>query len=184
MARQPKQGDASWNQTEKINAELFAFTYGSLVVKLIKEMENLSDVNKALESMGYNIGVRLIDDFLSKNEVACEEINDTAEVIAKVGFKVYLGITCEVANWSDDRKTFSLIMTENPMTDYVELRDDYRELSYCNLICGVIRGALEMVKFKAKVDIVKDILKGDDSTEIRVNIIEKKGDEYQPDDDA
>lgn len=98
MARQPKQGDASWNQTEKINAELFAFTYGSLVVKLIKEMENLSDVNKALESMGYNIGVRLIDDFLSKNEVACEEINDTAEVIAKVGFKVYLGITCEVAN--------------------------------------------------------------------------------------
>ena len=70
------------------------------------------------------------------------------------------------------------------MTDYVELRDDYRELSYCNLICGVIRGALEMVKFKAKVDIVKDILKGDDSTEIRVNIIEKKGDEYQPDDDA
>lgn len=184
MARQPKQGEVVWSQTEKINAELFAFTYGSLVVKLIKEIENLSEVNKMLESMGYNIGIRLIDDFLSKNDVSCEEVSDTAEVIAKIGFKVYLGITCDVGNWSDDKKSFSLILNENPMTDYVELREDYRELSYCNLICGVIRGALEMVKFKAKVDIVKDILRGDECTEIRVNVLEKKNDEYQPDEDA
>ena len=52
-------------------------------------------------------------------------------------------------------------MTENPMTDYVEVREEFRELSYCNLICGVIRGALDMVKFKAEVKIVKDSLKGD-----------------------
>ena len=98
MARQPKQGEAVWSQTEKINAELFAFTYGSLVVKLIKEQENLSEVNKVLETMGYNIGVRLIDDFLSKTDVNCEDINDTADAIAKSGFRAYLGITCDVAN--------------------------------------------------------------------------------------
>ena len=183
MARQPKQGEAVWSQTEKINAELFAFTYGSLVVKLIKEQENLSEVNKVLETMGYNIGVRLIDDFLSKTDVNCEDINDTADAIAKSGFRAYLGITCDVANWSDDKKEFSLIMTENPMTDYVEVREEFRELSYCNLICGVIRGALDMVKFKAEVKIVKDSLKGDEYTEIRVKIIEKRNDEYEPDEE-
>ena len=184
MARQPKQGEAVWSQTEKINAELFAFTYGSLVVKLIKELESLSKVNETLEQMGFNIGIRLIDDFLSKNEVNCEEISETAEAIAKTGFKVYLGITCEVANWSEDRKEFSLIMTENPMIDYVELREDHRELSYCNLICGVIRGALLMLKYETKVFIVKDTLKGDDVTEIRCVVVSRKADEYEPDDDA
>ena len=84
MARQPRQGEVAWSQTEKINAELFAFTYGSLVVKLIKELESLSKVNSTLDEMGYNIGMRLIDDFLSKNEVNCDKLSDTAEIIAKV----------------------------------------------------------------------------------------------------
>ena len=182
MAKQPKQGDAVWSQTEKINAELFAFTYGSLVVKLIKETDNLAEVNRTLESMGYNIGVRLIDDFLSKTDVNCEEVADTADVIARIGFKAYLGITCDVVGWSDDKKEFSMIMTDNPMTEYVELREDFRELTYCNLICGVIRGALDMVRYKAEVNIVKDSLKGDEYTEIRVKILDKKKDEYEPDD--
>jgi trafficking protein particle complex subunit 3 len=178
MARLPKQGESVWNQTEKINAELFAFTYGSLVVKLIRELESLSKVNEALEQMGYNIGVRLIDDFLSKNEVSCEEVKDIADAIAKIAFKVYLGITCEVTNWSEDNKEFSLIMTENPMIDYVELREDFRELSYCNLLCGVIRGALHMLKYETKVYIVRDALKGEDATEIRCVISGRKTDEY------
>lgn len=188
MARQPRQGEVAWSQTEKINAELFAFTYGSLVVKLIKELESLSKVNSTLDEMGYNIGMRLIDDFLSKNEVNCDKLSDTAEIIAKVGFKAYLGITCEVANWSEETKEypkeFSLIVSENPMTEYVELREDYRELSYCNLICGVIRGCLHMLKFESRVFVLKDSLKGDDVTEIRVVVTSRKDDEYEPDDDA
>ena len=188
MARQPRQGDVAWSQTEKINAELFAFTYGSLVVKLIKELDNISKVNETLDTMGYNIGKRLIDDFLSKNDVNCDKLSDTADTIAKIGFKVYLGISCEVANWSEDGrdypKEFSLIITENPLTEYVELRDDYRELSYCNLICGVIRGCLDMLKFDSRVFVLKDILKGDETTEIRVVVTSRKEDEYEPDDDA
>lgn len=36
-------------------------------------------------------------------------------------------------------------MTDNPLADFVELPDEYRELEYCNLLCGVVRGALDMV---------------------------------------
>lgn len=38
------------------------------------------------------------------------------------------------------------ILTDNPLADFVELPEEYRaELRYCGLLCGVIRGALEMV---------------------------------------
>ena len=46
---------------------------------------------------GYNIGVRLIDEFLAKAQVGqCGNFSETAEVIAKVGFKMFLGVTAEV----------------------------------------------------------------------------------------
>ncbi len=36
--------------------------------------------------------------------------------------------------------------TDNPLTEFVELPEDLRDLKYCNLLTGVIKGALEMVR--------------------------------------
>ncbi|KAF6260821.1 NO signaling/Golgi transport ligand-binding domain-containing protein [Scenedesmus sp. NREL 46B-D3] len=55
-------------QLEQINAEIFTLTYGSLVRQLIADFEDLDEVNKQLEKMGYNIGVRLVDEFLAKSK--------------------------------------------------------------------------------------------------------------------
>lgn len=66
----------------------------------------------------------------------------------KIGFKIFLNITPTVTNWTADNKQFSLVFDENPLTDFVELPDDGKaqdELWYSNILCGVIRGALEMV---------------------------------------
>jgi len=38
------------------------------------------------------------------------------------------------------------VMTDNPLADFVELPDEYKPLCYSNLLPGVIRGALEMVR--------------------------------------
>jgi hypothetical protein len=38
------------------------------------------------------------------------------------------------------------VMTDNPLADFVELPEEYRPLCYSNLLPGVIRGALEMVR--------------------------------------
>lgn len=44
------------------------------------------EVNKQLEKMGYNIGMRLIEDFLAKSNVGrCANFRETADMIAKVG---------------------------------------------------------------------------------------------------
>lgn len=61
---------------------------------------------------------------------------------------MFLNITPSVTNWSTDNKEFSLIFDENPLTDFVELPDEALEggLWYSNIYCGVLRGALEMVK--------------------------------------
>lgn len=65
------------------------------------------------------------------------------------GFKTFLGIVPVIANWSPKGDEFSLILESNPLTDFVELPEDHPNLLYSNIICGVIRGALEMVRKKA-----------------------------------
>lgn len=64
------------------NSELFTLTYGTLVSQLLKDYENVDEVNKQLERMGYNIGIRLIEDFLARTGSGrCYDFKDTAEKI-------------------------------------------------------------------------------------------------------
>ncbi|TKY89220.1 hypothetical protein EX895_001751 [Sporisorium graminicola] len=88
-------GEDVWkNRTEKINAELFTLTYGALVIQLIKDYEDYAEVNKQLEKMGYNIGTRLIEDFLARTNLSkCSDFREVGEVVSKVGFKMFLNIT-------------------------------------------------------------------------------------------
>jgi hypothetical protein len=95
-------GEELWKKTDKINAELFTLTYGAVVMQLIKDYEDYEDVNKQLERMqvppagllfsdgtrrGYNIGTRLIEDFLARTSLPrCTDFRDVGEVLARVGF--------------------------------------------------------------------------------------------------
>ena len=58
---------------------------------------------------------------------------------------MYLNITPTLSNWSADGKEVSLIIDQNPLTAFVELPEDHARIYYSNIICGVLRGALEMV---------------------------------------
>ena len=72
-------------RVEKVNAELVTLTYGTIVAQLCADYENdYAQVNQQLEKMGYNIGVRLIEDFLAKtNLVRCGNFRETADQISK-----------------------------------------------------------------------------------------------------
>lgn len=65
------------------NSELFTLTYGSLISQLIKDTDsNTDEVNKQLERIGYNIGMRLIEDFLARSGYGrCNDLRDTAEKV-------------------------------------------------------------------------------------------------------
>lgn len=71
---------------DKVSAELVTLTYGTIVAQLCKDYEfDYPEVNKQLDRMGYNIGLRLIEDFLAKSSApACSNFREVAEMISKV----------------------------------------------------------------------------------------------------
>eukprot|EP01112_Ceratiomyxa_fruticulosa_P016587 TRINITY_DN5035_c0_g1_i1.p1 TRINITY_DN5035_c0_g1~~TRINITY_DN5035_c0_g1_i1.p1 ORF type:complete len:190 (-),score=44.18 TRINITY_DN5035_c0_g1_i1:67-636(-) len=171
-------GEQCFAKVDKINAELFTLTYGSIITQLVKDYEDVAEVNTQLEKMGYNIGMRLIEEFLARSNVGrCADFVETAEVIAKVGFKMFLGISATVTDWDVEKKEFSLILEDNPLTEFVELPEQYSKLWYSNILCGVIRGSLEMVQMKVEANFLRCTLHGDEVSEIRVILKEVLTDE-------
>jgi hypothetical protein len=164
------------NEQRKISYELFTLTYGSFVSQLIKDYENIDEVNRQLDQIGYNMGVRMIEDFLSRTPSVgrCSDFRETADVLSKQAFKMFLNIQPTVTNWNASYDEFSLILDPNPLIEFVELTDDGKldNLSYSQVICGAIRGALEMVQLKVECNVKADQLKGDPNTEIRIKFIE------------
>ncbi|XP_014262424.1 trafficking protein particle complex subunit 3 [Cimex lectularius] len=153
---------------KKVNSELFTLTYGALVSQLMRDYENIEDVNKQLDRMGYNIGIRLIEDFLAKTSTGrCFDFKDTAEKI-QMAFRLYLGITPAITNWNASCDEFSLQFDSSPLTEFTELPDNCLGLKYCNILTGVIRGALEMVQMDVTSVFVQDHLVGDSCTELRL----------------
>ena len=85
-----------YSAQEKVNSELLAMTYGAIVSQIIRDYKDVRVVNAELDRMGYNIGVRLIDELLAKaGALSCSNFRETANVIAKVAFKMFLGIAAE-----------------------------------------------------------------------------------------
>lgn len=63
-----------------------------------------------------------------------------------MGFRLFLGVTPSITNWSSAGDEFSLQFETNPLTEFVELPDHCLNLKYANILTGVIRGACEMVQ--------------------------------------
>lgn len=77
---------------DKVNSELVVLTYGTIVAQLCKDFDSdYVEVNKQLDKMGYNIGLRLIEDYLAKSNTMkrCANFRETAEMVSKVRFIIF-----------------------------------------------------------------------------------------------
>ncbi|KAG2301948.1 hypothetical protein Bca52824_030599 [Brassica carinata] len=170
----PRSGDAIFSSIDRVNAELFTLTYGAIVRQLLTDLEEVEEVNKQLDQMGYNIGIRLIDEFLAKSGVSrCVDFKETADMIAKVLLfpPMFLGVTASVSSWDADGTCCSIVLEDSPL------------LYYCNVLSGFIRGALEMVSMKTEVTWTRDVLRGDDAYELQVKLLKQVAEEYPYKDD-
>ncbi|VDD82290.1 unnamed protein product [Mesocestoides corti] len=155
------------------NSELFTLTYGSLVAQIVKDFESDEAINEQLDTIGYNIGEKLAEDFVARgNQGRCSDFKETATQVVN-GFKLFLGISPTVSKFSPAGDEFSLIFDTNPLTEFVDLPVEHSKLLYCNVFAGAIRGALHNLQLEVDAKFVQDQLRGDKVTEIRVKFIRR-----------
>ena len=73
-----------------------------MVAQLCSDLDsNYAEVNKQLDKMGYNIGMRLVEDFFAKSGAQrCANLRETAETISKVRTRL---CCLEVYDWMVNR---------------------------------------------------------------------------------
>ena len=172
---------------DKIDCELLVMTYGSLVTQLLADHPtDICLVNKQLDSMGRNIGSRLIDEFLARSSHKCTGFKDVSESV-RSAFTMFLGISPTITHSLPppptansalvEPKMFSVVFDENPLAEFVELPESAAGLWFSNVYCGVIRGALEQLNIVVECVFVSDVLNGDATTEISVTLVRTLDDE-------
>ncbi|KAK2959352.1 putative Trafficking protein particle complex subunit 3 [Blattamonas nauphoetae] len=164
-------GENAWQDTKHVHSSLLSITYGCLVEQLVKDFADIEAVNEITKRMGSFIGKRVCDDVLSHAQVSkCENVKEALQITTKVGFRMMLNIQPTLTT-TPDPKIFVLSFPENPLSSNVEIPTELNDIAYSNIICGVIEGALELLRYEVKADFVKEVVKGDHTNEIRVEHI-------------
>mmetsp|Transcript_29030 Transcript_29030/g.38687 ORF Transcript_29030/g.38687 Transcript_29030/m.38687 type:complete len:98 (-) Transcript_29030:60-353(-) len=97
---------------------------------------------------------------------------------------MFLGVYADVTNWDAQSQACSLVLKDNPLSDFVVLPPQLKnELWYSNILTGIIRGALEMINLKVRATFARDSLRGDSDIVIRVELLEVMTDRYEDEDD-
>ena len=98
------------------------------------------------------MGIRMVDEFFAKSDLPlCEDVRDLMTTLAKVAFKMYLGVNCEAEftkteSGKPDAKTEVLLkFGQNAFMDYVDITEGFEKLGYQNVILGMIKGSLSAV---------------------------------------
>lgn len=138
-------------------------------------------INNKLMDLGVKIGERMADEFLAyRTNEPCSSIKDVADRLIKVSlddqaFKYYLNVTCDYS-YDNKSKYFHLQIPETPFESFVVLPESLKDLQYCNVMAGAVKGALaavisiHQVNVNAACEFVKDRLHGDPVNLLRVTI--------------
>ena len=169
MSRRNQSYDALL-ETKNIKVELLTFMYGTLLVRLTKDIKDINELNKKIELIGYDIGKRLVDDLIDDfQRVDQSDQNKLMEKLICQLAQHYLGI---IGNYNQvGENEFHLKFNQNPISLYVELPESLDGLCYSNIICGIMRGMLEITGFEVKCEFIKDKMKGDDINDIKITLV-------------
>ncbi len=169
MSRRNQSYDALL-ETKNIKVELLTFMYGTLLVRLTKDIKDINELNKRIELIGYDIGKRLVDDLIDDfQRVDQSDQNKLMEKLICQLAQHYLGI---IGNYNQvGENEFHLKFNQNPISLYVELPESLEGLCYSNIICGIMRGMLEITGFEVKCEFIKDKMKGDDINDIKITLV-------------
>lgn len=94
------------------------------------------------------MGGRMIDEFLATTQSpACKKFEHVADKVVE-GFMLFFGVQAKVDSKTRSDQLFVVQFSDNPLTKHVFLPDKLKNLHYSNILCGIIRGALEAVNMR------------------------------------
>ena len=167
---------------KQIKVELLTFMYGTLLVRLTKDIKDINELNTKIELIGYDIGKRLVDDLIDDiQRVDHSDQNKLMEKLICQLTQYYLGIIGKYNQTSE--KEFHLVFPENPISSYVELPESLEGLCYPNIICGILRGMMEISGFEIQCEFVKDKMKGDDINDLKITLVKLIEERFIDDED-
>ena len=183
MSRKLKGVDTILMERKQNKVELLTFMYGSLLVRLTKDIKDINELNKKIELIGYEMGKRLVDDLIDdfQRVIDVSDQNKLMEKLITQLAQFYLGIIGTYNQVSE--KEFHLIFPLNPISFYVELPESLNDLCYSNIICGMIRGMLEISGFEVQCEFFKDKMKGDDVNDLKITLVKLIEERFIDDED-
>nr|CAD2170569.1 unnamed protein product [Meloidogyne enterolobii] len=159
MAKSTKQQQPS--DSKMVSSELFILTYGALVNDLISDLES---PRKLIVNWTKLVTIWVFDlqtIFFLKIHVLVD-----VQIFVKL-WSLYqkMGVIAQSNQIGNVGDEFSLIIDQNPLTEFVEKPVEFKDLCYSQVICGCIRGALEAMHMEVQVTLVADL---PDPTELRI----------------
>lgn len=129
----------------------------------------------------------MVDEFFARSpssQAPCSDFRTTIDVVAKQALRMFLNISAEVEKWDAESKSCFLVFRENPLAEFVILPPACQNtLWYSNVLCGILRGALDIINIDVKATFYKDTLRGDSDTVIKVEYIKKAKESEEEDSD-
>lgn len=181
-------GEELWKKTEKANAEFFAQLYGSLVKSMWQEFNDPARMTAYQQKMAKDMGARMAEEFFARSGLGrCKDMKESADVLGKAAFKMFLNITPSVGDWSGDGKAFTLTFEEDPLADgNVVLPEALVRgaFSYSGgFYAGAIVGAFEAMGVNLQVDVQSDKLLGAEHTALRISFLSLEAESAPPEDE-
>lgn len=178
---------ATVEQVEQVNQQLLE-AGRRIGTRLIEEYSavtlqihqtNATVMNARTETRGKNASPSPSPSCFPPNR--CRTFAQATEGVALVGLRMFLGVTATVTELHDYPDSFSLVLSSNPLTMFVELPEGpmRRHLCYSNILCGVIMGALSLVGFQAEVRMTLERLRGDDVDEVLIRYTGRDNESFQ-----
>ncbi|TNJ29890.1 Bet3-like protein [Giardia muris] len=136
-----------------INAELVILTHGAIVASLVEELGDAEATNAELDRLGARVGQRCVDEYLARFEHPCRTFKETADGVCGA-LQYFLQVSNVVSTFQPDGNSYTITLSENPLERHMQLPPQLGNLSFSQMLCGAIRGALKMVGFDVAVSTV------------------------------
>jgi hypothetical protein len=180
-------GEDLWKRMEKGSGDLLLQLYGSFMRSMWKEFQDPRKMTAYQLKFSKDIGSRLADEFFARSGIGrCRDLKESAEVITKAAFKMFLNITPAISDFSADSREYSLVFEEDPLTENVVL-PDYLVRGHFHyssgFYAGAIQGAYEAIGIQVECSVLSDKLLGDDKTVVRVFFARQSSEPKPPEDD-